>query len=204
MSRPRPLTMMAAAIGLAAAGLTAEPAVAQAGHYGHYNRGYDQGWRTPSWWDQRDRPGDYRCDAYWDANRTDCHERWRHQRPRTPTIAAIAIRAMGVTVTAGDRGTHSAMIISATPLRCAAPMCGRAPMGGRIWSIPAEARVTQADAIPAASTGAARTTAHTIRPPAITAPTAGGGFIAADKHKPLMTQGFGERCSPSNERIRPS
>ena len=82
MSRPRPLTMMAAAIGLAVAGLTAEPAVAQAGHYGHYNRGYDQGWRTPSWWDQRDRPGDYRCDAYWDANRTDCHERWRHQRPR--------------------------------------------------------------------------------------------------------------------------
>ena len=30
---------------------------------------------------QADRPGDYRCDAYWDAARTDCGAAWRDQRP---------------------------------------------------------------------------------------------------------------------------
>jgi hypothetical protein len=30
---------------------------------------------------QRDRPGDYRCDAYWDRGRSDCDARWRDQRP---------------------------------------------------------------------------------------------------------------------------
>ncbi|MBX9615654.1 MAG: BA14K family protein [Caulobacteraceae bacterium] len=30
---------------------------------------------------QADRPGDYRCDAYWDAGRTDCGAAWRDQRP---------------------------------------------------------------------------------------------------------------------------
>lgn len=81
MSRPRSLTMIAVAA-LAAPSFAAEPVEAQSGYYGHDNRGYDRGRRAPSWWDQRDRPGDYRCDAYWDANRTDCHERWRDQRPR--------------------------------------------------------------------------------------------------------------------------
>ncbi|CAN5295887.1 hypothetical protein BH10PSE2_BH10PSE2_22690 [soil metagenome] len=28
---------------------------------------------------QADVPGDYRCDAYWDANRTDCNDSWRNQ-----------------------------------------------------------------------------------------------------------------------------
>ena len=38
-------------------------------------------WRSwDSVWAQRDVPGDYRCDAYWDRGRTDCHERWRDQR----------------------------------------------------------------------------------------------------------------------------
>lgn len=83
MSRHRSLTMIAlAAAGLAAAGLSTPPAQAQSGYYGHYNRGYGHDWRAPTWWSQRDRPGDYRCDAYWNANRTDCHERWRDQRPR--------------------------------------------------------------------------------------------------------------------------
>lgn len=31
----------------------------------------------PDWWDQRDRPGDFRCDAYWDRGRTDCDAAWR-------------------------------------------------------------------------------------------------------------------------------
>ena len=83
MSRPRSLTMIAlAAAGLAATSFTATPAEAQSGYYDHHNRGYGHDRRAPSWWDQRDRSGDYRCDAYWDANRTDCHERWRDQRPR--------------------------------------------------------------------------------------------------------------------------
>ena len=83
MSRPRSLTMIAVfAAGLAATSFAAPPAEAQSGYYGHHNRGYGHDRRAPSWWDQRDRPGDYRCDAYWDANRTDCHERWRDQRPR--------------------------------------------------------------------------------------------------------------------------
>ena len=30
---------------------------------------------------QADVPGDYRCDAYWDRDRTDCDARWRDQRP---------------------------------------------------------------------------------------------------------------------------
>ena len=81
MSRLAPLTLIAAVAGVAALGLAAEPAQAQSGYYGHYNRGHGHQWQAPQWWSQRDRPGDYRCDAYWDANRTDCHERWRDQRP---------------------------------------------------------------------------------------------------------------------------
>lgn len=39
----------------------------------HYSSGYDyQG--------QRDVPGDFRCDAYWDRGRTDCDAAWRDQR----------------------------------------------------------------------------------------------------------------------------
>jgi len=32
------------------------------------------------WVSQYDRPGDYRCDAYWDAGRDDCNADWRDQR----------------------------------------------------------------------------------------------------------------------------
>lgn len=42
--------------------------------------GHDRGYRAPSYADQFDRPGDFRCDAYWDRGRTDCHEGWRDQR----------------------------------------------------------------------------------------------------------------------------
>lgn len=47
-------------------------------------RRYDQGRRRSysySYNGQRDVPGDYRCDAYWDAGRTDCSAAWRDQRP---------------------------------------------------------------------------------------------------------------------------
>lgn len=47
----------------------------QARSYSSYGRhGYDYN-------GQQDRPGDYRCDAYWDRGRDDCSARWRDQRP---------------------------------------------------------------------------------------------------------------------------
>lgn len=42
-----------------------------------------QSWGLRDVWTQRDRPGDWRCDAYWDANRTDCGAAWRDQRHRS-------------------------------------------------------------------------------------------------------------------------
>lgn len=49
------------------------------GPYDPYGRGYRHG-RRHDFQGQADRPGDYRCDAYWDANRTDCGAAWRDQR----------------------------------------------------------------------------------------------------------------------------
>ena len=66
----RPLILALAA---ALATTAAAPAVAQG--WAPQHRSY--GWDTRS---QYDRPGDYRCDAYWDANRSDCDARWRDQR----------------------------------------------------------------------------------------------------------------------------
>lgn len=87
--------MRAALVGLGLLGLAA-PAAAQSYGYerygsgGYYGSGAygDQGVRRHSsqpatgsdWRSQLDRPGDYRCDAYWDANRTDCGAGWRDQR----------------------------------------------------------------------------------------------------------------------------
>lgn len=70
----RILTVMAAG---AVVGLGATAAEAQS-RYTYSDRGSDWSVRA-----QRDRPGDYRCDAFWDANRTDCDARWRDQRHRT-------------------------------------------------------------------------------------------------------------------------
>lgn len=47
--------------------------------------GYRRSNAAPSnfdWRSQLDRPGDYRCDAFWDASRTDCGAHWRDQRRR--------------------------------------------------------------------------------------------------------------------------
>ena len=33
-----------------------------------------------TWRGQRDVPGDFRCDAFWDRGRTDCDAAWRDQR----------------------------------------------------------------------------------------------------------------------------
>ncbi|NBB50615.1 hypothetical protein GVN24_20260 [Rhizobium sp. CRIBSB] len=62
------LVVLSLGLALAAAG----SASAQSGYT------YSSGVRA-----QMDRPGDFRCDAFWDANRTDCDARWRDQRDRT-------------------------------------------------------------------------------------------------------------------------
>ncbi len=47
------------------------------------------------WRGQLDRPGDYRCDAYWDAGRTDCGARWRDQRHRASPQTRRDYRDLG-------------------------------------------------------------------------------------------------------------
>lgn len=52
----------------------------------YYSNLYDGGRRYArdgSFNGQADVPGDYRCDAFWDANRTDCGAAWRDQRHRS-------------------------------------------------------------------------------------------------------------------------
>ena len=99
MRRP----VLAALIIAVGCALGASPASAQS--WG-YNSGHDRGVsnRAPSafdWRGQLDRPGDYRCDAFWDASRTDCHARWRDQRHRVSPQARRDYRAL-----AGYGGNH--------------------------------------------------------------------------------------------------
>ena len=77
--------LLPAALFVSALGLAATPVAAQ--HYGPTARDhdYDRTGRgsvpaTAGWRSQLDRPGDYRCDAFWDASRTDCAAPWRDQR----------------------------------------------------------------------------------------------------------------------------
>ena len=78
--------------------LMAAPAAAQS--WGHNSgHGYQRGgsnWAPSAfdWRSQVDRPGDYRCDAYWDANRNDCGARWRDQRHRVSPQARRDYRAL--------------------------------------------------------------------------------------------------------------
>lgn len=62
--------------------LSALPAAAQ-GYYGSPGYGASRygGYDRYDFNGQADRPGDYRCDRYWDASRTDCGAAWRDQRP---------------------------------------------------------------------------------------------------------------------------
>lgn len=91
MSRLAPLVLAAA--------LAAPAAAAQSwydGSGGDRDHRYD--WNAaPSafdWRSQLDRPGDYRCDAYWDAGRTDCGARWRDQRRRVSPEARSDYREL--------------------------------------------------------------------------------------------------------------
>ena len=63
-------------------GLAAVPAAAQSWSYPDQARSYSSYGRYGNDYNgQQDRPGDYRCDAYWDRARDDCDARWRDQRP---------------------------------------------------------------------------------------------------------------------------
>lgn len=84
-----PVLILAAGLVLAGA-----PATAQSWWDGHRNSGsgHQRGgsnWAPSAfdWRSQLDRPGDYRCDAFWDANRNDCGASWRDQRHRTSRAA---------------------------------------------------------------------------------------------------------------------
>lgn len=60
----------------------AAPAAAQSWSYPDQARSYSSYGRYGNDYNgQQDRPGDYRCDAYWDRARDDCNARWRDQRP---------------------------------------------------------------------------------------------------------------------------
>lgn len=68
------LAAAAALLALAAA----VPAAAQS--YGHRSQTWSSH-GSHGFNGQADRPGDYRCDAYWDRGRDDCGAGWRDQRP---------------------------------------------------------------------------------------------------------------------------
>lgn len=89
MSRLAPIILAASLL------IPAHAAAQSRGDYGGYGpdrfhagerREDGDGWNAaPSafdWRSQLDRPGDYRCDAYWDAHRADCGAGWRDQRRR--------------------------------------------------------------------------------------------------------------------------
>ena len=92
MRRP----FLAVLILAAGCAVAASPAAAQSwGHNGGH--GHHRGGQAPSafdWRSQLDRPGDYRCDAFWDASRTDCDARWRDQRHRVSFQARRDYRAL--------------------------------------------------------------------------------------------------------------
>ena len=94
----RPFPIRPALILAAGLVLTAAPAAAQSWErnsgYGHHRGGSNQAPSAFDWRGQLDRPGDYRCDAFWDANRTDCGARWRDQRHRVSPQARRDWRAL--------------------------------------------------------------------------------------------------------------
>ncbi|GAA0870518.1 hypothetical protein GCM10009116_23540 [Brevundimonas basaltis] len=101
----RPLPIRSALILAAGLALAATPAAGQSWErnsgYGHQRGASHWAPSAFDWRSQLDRPGDYRCDAFWDANRTDCGARWRDQRHRASPQARRDYRAL-----AGYGGNH--------------------------------------------------------------------------------------------------
>ena len=75
--------LIAAAALLALAGPASAQSWSHDAGYGHDRPRSNAAPSAFDWRGQLDRPGDYRCDPYWDANRDDCGARWRDQRSRT-------------------------------------------------------------------------------------------------------------------------
>lgn len=79
-----PATLFVAALTLAATPVAAQyygaPSRSHDRDYGYDRTGWGSSPATADWRSQLDRPGDYRCDAFWDASRTDCAAPWRDQR----------------------------------------------------------------------------------------------------------------------------
>ena len=74
--------MKALAVAAVLVTASAAPALAQNWSYPDQARSYSSYGRYGNDYNgQQDRPGDYRCDAYWDRARDDCDARWRDQRP---------------------------------------------------------------------------------------------------------------------------
>lgn len=96
----RSALILAAGLALAAAPAAAQSWERNSG-YGHHRGGSNSAPSAFDWRSQLDRPGDYRCDAFWDANRTDCGARWRDQRHRVSPQARRDYRAL-----AGYGGNH--------------------------------------------------------------------------------------------------
>ena len=94
MRRP----FLAVLILTAGCALAASAASAQSwGHnsgQGHHHGGSNWAPSAFDWRSQLDRPGDYRCDAFWDASRTDCDARWRDQRHLVSRQARRDYRAL--------------------------------------------------------------------------------------------------------------
>lgn len=79
------------------AALAATPAVAQSWGSSHDGYSVRRSNAVPSnfdWRSQLDRPGDYRCDQFWDADRSDCGAGWRDQRHRVSPQARQDYRAV--------------------------------------------------------------------------------------------------------------
>ena len=85
--------ILTAGCALAAGAASAQSWGHNSGH-GHHRGGSKWAPSAFDWRSQLDRPGDYRCDAFWDASRTDCHARWRDQRRRVSHQARRDYRAL--------------------------------------------------------------------------------------------------------------
>jgi hypothetical protein len=93
--------MRLALIAAVATALSSAPALAQSWRDAppRYERGVRYDFHG-----QADRPGDYRCDAYWDAGRSDCGAAWRDQRPAHPRRYRLSGYDQGPSVYPGAYG----------------------------------------------------------------------------------------------------
>jgi hypothetical protein len=91
------------------AAVVASPAAAQGWGYPDQSRTWSsRGGYGHDFNGQADRPGDYRCDAYWDRGRDDCGAAWRDQRPFVRHSSAGYGYGSGYTDGRGANSGHAA------------------------------------------------------------------------------------------------